>query len=77
MRYAENTYPKEKASLFLESALAQVTPGIIRRIYESEGPGGPYVVTPGDKLNMMMDYQDAIQHDAGTLRNILRPILAP
>jgi hypothetical protein len=57
--------------------LAQVTPGMIRRIYESEGPSSPYVITPRDSANRLSDYNDAITYPASTLRDILGPILAP
>ena len=57
--------------------LAQVTPGIIRRIYESEGPTSPYIITPSDSVNRRMDYLDAIKYPASTLRDILGPISAP
>ena len=57
--------------------LAQVTPGIIRRIYESEGSTGPYIITPSDRVNRRRDYDDAITFPASTLRDILGPILAP
>jgi hypothetical protein len=57
--------------------LSQVTPGIIRRIYESEGSTGPYVITPSDRVNRRRDYDDVITFPASTLRDILGPISAP
>ena len=57
--------------------LAQVTPGIVRRILESEGPTGPYVITPSDSLNRLQDYNDNLGHSANTWRDILGPISPP
>jgi hypothetical protein len=57
--------------------LSQVTPGMIRRIYESEGPSSPYVITPRDNANRLSDYNDVITYPASTLRDILGPISAP
>ena len=57
--------------------LSQVTPGLIRRIYESEGSTGPYIITPSDRVNRRRDYDDAITFPASTLRDILGPISAP
>ena len=57
--------------------LSQVTPGMIRRIYESEGPTSPYIITPSDSVNRLSDYNDVITYPASTLRDILGPISAP
>lgn len=60
----------------LEEYIAQVTPRIVRNIYSGYS-GEPHIITPGDKLNMLMDYRDVIDHDANTLRQVLGPIQAP
>lgn len=41
------------------SPLAQITPGMVRNVYTGY-QGDPYIITPEDKLNMMMDYRDVL-----------------
>jgi hypothetical protein len=49
---------------------------MVRNVYTGM-QGNPYIITPEDKLNMMKDYEDVLEHDASTLREIFAPILAP
>ena len=58
------------------SPLAQIAPRMVRNVYTGY-QGDPYVITPEDKLNMMMDYRDALEHDKNTLRNVFGPLQAP
>lgn len=66
----------EPSRPFLELYLAQLTPRIVRNVYSGYG-GEPHVLTTGDKLNMMMDYRDVLEHDASTLRDVFGPLQAP
>jgi hypothetical protein len=58
------------------SPLAQLAPRMVRNVYAGY-QGDPYVITPEDKLNMMMDYRDVLEHDRGTLRSVFGPLQAP
>jgi hypothetical protein len=58
------------------SPLAQIAPRMVRNVYTGY-QGDPYVITPGDKLNMMMDYRDVLEHDKDTLRNVFGSLQAP
>lgn len=56
--------------------IAQLAPRMVRNVYTGY-EGKPYVITPEDKLKMMMDYRDALDHDSQTLRGVFGPIQAP
>ena len=58
------------------SPLAQLAPRMVRNVYTGY-EGEPYVITPEDKLNMMMDYRDVLDHDKDTLRGVFGPLQAP
>lgn len=58
------------------SPLAQIAPRMVRNVYTGY-QGEPYVITPEDKLNMMMDYRDVLEHDKNTLRGVFGPLQAP
>jgi hypothetical protein len=49
---------------------------MVRNVYTGY-QGDRYVITPGDKLNMMMDYRDVLEHDKDTLRNVFGSLQAP
>jgi hypothetical protein len=61
---------------YLETYLAQITPRVVRNVYAGY-EGRPHILTPGDRLNMMMDYRDVLEHDAKTLRDVFGPLQAP
>lgn len=58
------------------SDIAQLAPRMVRNVYTGY-EGKPYVITPEDKLKMMMDYRDALDHDSQTLRGVFGPLQAP
>jgi hypothetical protein len=58
------------------SPLAQLSPRMVRNVYTGY-KGDRYVMTPQDKLNMMMDYRDVLDHDKETLRDVFGPLQAP
>jgi len=59
-----------------QSPLAQLAPRMVRNVYTGY-EGERYVITPEDKLNMMMDYRDVLDHNRNTLRNVFGPLQAP
>jgi len=56
--------------------IAQLAPRMVRNVYTGY-EGKPYVITPEDKLKMMMDYRDTLDHDSHTLRGVFGPLQAP
>lgn len=56
--------------------LAQLAPRMVRNVYTGY-QGDPYVITPEDKLNMMMDYRDVLEYDKNTLRDVFGSLQAP
>jgi hypothetical protein len=66
----------ESRSRFLNQYLAQLTPRIVRNVYSGYG-GDRYLITPEDKLNMMMDYRDVLEHEAPVLRDVFGRLLPP
>ena len=58
--------------------LSQVTPGVVSNIMTGGQEGLlPGVLTRDELKNRYLDYTDAIMHDTETLKEIMRPILAP
>jgi len=62
--------------LLEEVLVAQLAPRMVRNVYTGY-EGDRYVITPEDKLNMMMDYRDVLDHDRNTLRSVFGPLQAP
>lgn len=60
----------------LNDYLAQLAPRIVRNVY-TMNEGQPYIMDEGDKLRMRMDYDDVLEHDARTLRDVFGPLQAP
>jgi len=60
----------------LNDYLAQLAPRIVRNVY-TMNKGQPYIMDEGDKLRMRMDYDDVLEHDARTLRDVFGPLQAP
>ena len=56
--------------------IAQLAPRMVRNVYTGY-EGKPHVITPEDKLKMMMDYRDVLDHDSQTLRDVFGPLQAP
>jgi len=63
-------------SRFLDQYLAQLTPRVVRNVYSGHG-GNRHILTPEDKLNMMMDYRDVLEHETPVLRDVFGPLLPP
>jgi len=60
----------------LDDYIAQLTPRIVRNVY-TMNEGQPYIMDQEDKLKMQLDYNDVLEHDASTLRDIFGPLQAP
>jgi len=49
---------------------------MVRNVYTGY-EGQPYIMSEQDKLKMMMDYRDVLDHPASTLREVFGPLQAP
>jgi len=56
--------------------IAQLAPRMVRNVYTGY-EGKPHVITHEDKLKMMMDYRDVLDHNSRTLRGVFGPLQAP
>lgn len=61
---------------FLDQYLAQLTPRVVRNVYSGYG-GDKHILTPEDKLNMMMDYRDVLEHETPVLQDVFGRLLPP
>ena len=72
-----NTFSPPSGGEFLNNyLLAQLAPRVVRNVY-SGYQGDPHIITQEDKLKMLMDYQDVLQHDTGTLKDVFGPLMPP
>ena len=70
--------PVEFLNFYLRESpeLAQLTPRVVRNVYTGY-EGQPYIMSEQDKLKMMMDYRDVLDHPASTLKEVFGPLQAP
>lgn len=69
-------FPPSGGEFLNKYLLAQLTPRVVRNVY-SGYQGDPHIITQEDKLKMLMDYQDVLHHDTGTLRDVFGPLMPP
>ena len=70
--------PVEFLNFYLKQSpeLAQLAPRVVRNVY-TEYEGSPHIMTEGDKLRMMLDYRDVLDHPTSTLKEVFGPLQAP